>query len=156
MDAAVAEPYGRVLIAVDASDEADQVLEAAARLNPRSEESFYVVTVVPPIMDGVSGLGDGAFAASWPLKEMEATINREITDSVRERVARFGIMPDRVTVLYGRAPTEIHAYAQQIDAELIVLGSHGRHGLARVILGSTALGVLHGAPCDVLTVRIHE
>ena len=40
-----------------------------------------------------------------------------------------------------------------IHADLIVLGTHGRHGLG-LLLGSTASGVLHGCPCDVLTVRI--
>ncbi len=40
-----------------------------------------------------------------------------------------------------------------MDADLIVLGTHGRHGLG-LILGSTANGVLHGASCDVLAVRI--
>ena len=41
----------------------------------------------------------------------------------------------------------------EILADLIVVGSHGRHGLA-LLLGSTASGVLHGAPCDVLAVRV--
>ena len=43
--------------------------------------------------------------------------------------------------------------AHQIAADLIVVGSHGRHGIA-LLLGSTANGVLHGAPCDVLAVRV--
>jgi universal stress protein A len=87
---------------------------------------------------------------------MEATMTREITESVRERVARFGIPPERVAVLYGRPSAEIQAHAEKIGAELIVVGSHGRHGLSRVMLGSTANGVLHGAKCDVLTVRIRN
>lgn len=43
--------------------------------------------------------------------------------------------------------------AEEQKADLIVIGSHGRHGLGR-LLGSTANGVLQGAPCDVLAVRI--
>ena len=43
--------------------------------------------------------------------------------------------------------------AKEHGADLIVVGSHGRHGLA-LLLGSTANAVLHGAPCDVLAVRI--
>ena len=148
--------YDRILIAVDGSDDADQVLEAAANLDPRTDEGFHVVTVIPPIVDGVSGMGGASFAASWPLKDMEATMSREITDSVRERVARFGIPPERVAVLYGRPASEIQAQADKVGADLIVVGSHGRHGLSRVMLGSTANGVLHGAKCDVLTVRIRD
>jgi universal stress protein A len=146
--------YKTILVALDASEEGDQVLEAATALDPRGADSYHVTTVVPPMMGGISGMDGASFAATWPLKDMEAEISREITDSVRERVARFGISPDRVTVLFGRPAAEIHAHAEMIKADLIVIGSHGRHGLPQVMLGSTANAVLHGAPCDVLTVRI--
>jgi universal stress protein A len=45
--------------------------------------------------------------------------------------------------------------AKEEDVDLIIVGSHGRHGLA-LIFGSTSNSVLHGAPCDVLAVRIAE
>ena len=48
---------------------------------------------------------------------------------------------------------EIHSKAEEIGADLIVVGSHGRYGLA-LLMGSTANGVLHGATCDVLAVRV--
>ena len=51
---------------------------------------------------------------------------------------------------------EIKAQAKEFGADLIVIGSHGRHGLTGMMLGSTANGVLHGSPCDVLTVRVGE
>ncbi len=148
--------YQKILIAVDASEDADQVLEAATNLDRKSDDRFHVVTVIPPMMDGVSGMGGASFASSWPLKDMEAAINKEIADGVRERMARFGIPPERLSVLYGRPATEIQALAEKLQVDLVVIGSHGRRGLARVMLGSTANGVLHGAPCDVLTVRIKD
>ena len=148
--------YKTVLIAVDASEEADEVLEAATTVDPRGTAGFRVVTVVPPVMGGISGMDGASFAATWPLKEMEDSITREITENVRERVARFGIAPEQVDVLFGRPAAEIRAYAESIGADLIVIGSHGRHGIPQVMLGSTANGVLHGAGCDVLTVRISE
>ncbi len=146
--------YRRILIALDASEEADQVLEAATELDPRGADSYYVVTVIPPMVGGISGMDGATFAATWPLQDIEAEISREIADVVRERVARFGISPDRVSVLFGRPAVEIHACAESLGADLIVIGSHGRHGMPQVMLGSTANAVLHGAPCDVLTVRI--
>ena len=48
---------------------------------------------------------------------------------------------------------EIVDYARENNIDLIVVGTHGRHGLA-ALLGSVANGVLHGAPCDVLAVRM--
>jgi universal stress protein A len=148
--------YKMVLIALDASDEADEVLQAATTLYPRGTENYRVVTVIPPMMGGISGMDGASFAASWPLKDMESEITAEITQAVKERVARYGISPDQVSVLYGRPAAEIRAEAEAVGADLIVIGSHSRHGLPRLMLGSTANGVLHGAPCDVLTVRISE
>lgn len=151
-----AAAYRSILIAVDGSDEADRVIEAATNLDLKGGDRYHVVTVIPPVVDGVSGMGGASFAASWPLRDMEASLTREITDTVRERVARFGIPPERVSVLFGRPASEIQAHARKVEADLIVIGSHARRGLARVMLGSTANGVLHGAPCDVLTVRIGD
>ena len=152
----MATKYKTIVIAVDASEEADEVLEAATTVDPRGAARFRVVTVIPPVMGGISGMDGASFAATWPLKDMEESITKEITESVRERVARFGIAPDQVDVLYGRPAAEIRAYAESVHADLIVIGSHGRHGIPQVMLGSTANGVLHGASCDVLTVRIRQ
>lgn len=144
----------KVLIALDATDEAEEVLEGAMGLDPRGGIDYQVITVIPPLMGGVSGMDGASFAASWPLRDMEETIAQETTRNIRERVAAFGIEPARVSTRIGRPALEIRAQAEKIGADLIVIGSHGRHGLAGIMLGSTANGVLHDAPCDVLTVRI--
>jgi universal stress protein A len=146
----------KVLIALDATDEAEDVLRAATSLDPRGPVEYHVITVVPPLLGGVSAMDGASFAASWPLRDMEESIVQETTRNIRERAATFGIDPDRVAVRIGRPASEIHAHAEYVKADLIVIGSHGRRGLSRLLLGSTANGVLHGAPCDVLTVRIGE
>ena len=146
----------KILIALDATDEAEEVLEGATALDPRGAVEFRVITVIPPLMSGVSGLDGAVFAASWPLRDMEETIAQETAKSIRERVAGFGISPEHVTIRVGRPALEIKAEAERIGADLIVIGSHGRHGIAGLMLGSTANGVLHGSPCDVLTVRVTE
>jgi universal stress protein A len=56
-------------------------------------------------------------------------------------------------LIWGSPKEEICALAVQEEVDLIVVGSHGRHGLA-LLLGSTANDVLHHAPCDVLAVRL--
>ena len=146
----------KVLIALDATDEAEEVLEGATSLDPRGSVEFRVVTVIPPLMGGVSGMDGASFAASWPLRDMEETIAQETAKNIRERVAAFGIAPDRVAIRIGRPALEVKAYAEEIGADLIVIGTHGRHGLSGMMLGSTANGVLHGSPCDVLTVRVGQ
>ena len=146
----------KILIALDATDEAEEVLEGAMALDPRGAADFQVITVIPPLMGGVSGMDGASFAASWPLREMEETIAQETTRNIRERVASFGIEPEQVITRIGRPALEIRAQAADWGADLVVIGSHGRHGLSGVVLGSTANGVLHGSPCDVLTVRVGE
>ncbi|TNF78919.1 MAG: universal stress protein [Gammaproteobacteria bacterium] len=146
----------KILIALDATDEAEEVLEGATALDPRGSADIQVVTVIPPLMGGVSGMDGASFAASWPLRDMEETIAQETTKNIRERVAAFGIEPERVVTRIGRPALEIKAQAKEFGADLIVIGSHGRHGLSGMMLGSTANGVLHGSPCDVLTVRVGE
>ena len=144
----------KILIALDATDEAEEVLEGATALNPRGTADIEVITVIPPIMGGISGMDGATFAASWPLRDMEETIMQETTRNIRERVAAFGIEPDQVKTRIGRPAIEIRAHAEYMGADLIVIGSHGQHGLSGMMLGSTANGVLHNAPCDVLTVRV--
>lgn len=144
----------KVLIALDATDEAEDVLEGATSIDPRGSVEYQVITVVPPLVGGVSGMDGASFAASWPLRDMEETIAAETTRYVRERAAAFGIEPQKVATRIGRPAVEIRAHAEHIGADLIVIGSHGRHGITGLLLGSTANGVIHNSPCDVLVVRI--
>ena len=56
-------------------------------------------------------------------------------------------------VRHGHPAEQIHGVAKELGADLIVIGTHGRHGFA-LLLGSTANAVLHGARCDILAVRV--
>ena len=145
--------YEKILIAVDGSDETDEVLRAATALQSRQLEKYRVITVIPPMLAGVGGVDGMSFTAGWPLQEMEGQLAREVTAGVRERIARFGIAPDQSAVAFGRPAAEIRGYADRIGADLIVIGSHGRRGVVG-LLGSTANGVVHGTPCDVLIVHV--
>ena len=142
----------KILIALDATDEAEEVLEGATALDPRGAADIQVVTVIPPLVGGIGGMDGASFAASWPLRDMEETIAQETTRNIRERVAAFGISPEQVVTRIGRPALEIKAQAKEFAADLIVIGTHGRHGLSGMMLGSTA----NGSPCDVLTVKVGE
>ena len=84
-------------------------------------------------------------------------IQDEIYQQASQQLQRFAensnIDKDHRHIVMGRPEVEIHAMAEEIKADLIVVGSHGRHGLA-LLMGSTANGVLHGAKRDVLAVRV--
>ncbi len=144
----------KILIALDATAEAEEVIEGAMALDPRGAVEVHVVTVIPPLMGGISGMDGAAFAASWPLREMEEQLAQDTAKNIRERAAAYGIAPDQVNIRTGRPASEIKACAKEIGADLIVIGTHARGALSGILLGSTANGVLHGSPCDVLTVHV--
>jgi nucleotide-binding universal stress UspA family protein len=85
-----------------------------------------------------TGIDPGAKSVTIMLQEVAT-----LTSLVAQRPGR------------GSTRREILRLAKELDTNLIVIGSHGREGIQR-LLGSTANAVLHGAPCDVLAVRIKD
>jgi universal stress protein A len=67
--------------------------------------------------------------------------------------ARYGVAEQDIYVVLGAPALEIRESSREFAADLIVIGTHGRHGLG-LLLGSTANGVLNGVDCDVLAVRV--
>ncbi len=88
-----------------------------------------------------------------------ADIEEMLLENAKEAMAQLGtklnVMASNQIIKIGPAKLVIIEEAESIGADLILLGSHGRHGV-RLLLGSTANAVLHGAKCDVLAVRIKE
>ncbi len=146
--------YSSIVVAVDFSENGNQVLEAVPDLKNREPGEYSIISVVAPLITPVSGMDPSAFAASASLPEIEAEITQQALQSVRERAANCGLSQDRVQILHGNPSSVIRSFAEESGADLIVIGSHARKGVARFILGSTATGVLHGATCDVLTIRV--
>ncbi|MBV1905244.1 MAG: universal stress protein [Pseudomonadales bacterium] len=146
--------YKTIVIAIDSSEDGNPVLEAVSELAERDSKDYHVISVIEPLITPVSGMDPSAFAATWSLQEMEQQISEHALKSVKKRAAEHGISEDRVQILHGNPASLIRSFAEQNDADLIVIGSHARKGVARLLLGSTANAVLHGASCDVLTIRV--
>ena len=146
--------YKTVVIAVDGSDEGVRVLEAADRYIDKVSTQLKIIVAVPALMREFAAVDPGSFESSWPVREMEAALESEIARSIRERVARFGIAPDRVTVRIGAPADEICDFCKENNADLVVLGSHPASKPNE--LGPTAHSVLRRAPCDVLAVRLES
>jgi len=106
-----------------------------------------VSPVVPMAGDGyVSPKMYEEIAASnraWAQKELDKLVAKAKTSGVRAKAA----------VLEGAAYDQIVRFARSKRADLIVMGTHGRSGIAKLFLGSVAGRVVAGASCPVLTVR---
>lgn len=139
--------YQTILLAIDLTDEADEVAEKAIGIQQDENCLIHLVHVVEPI----------SFAYGGDIPMDFSTIQDDIQQQAKQQLAKLGqryqIPEERQHLVMGRPETEIHNQAETLNADVIVIGSHGRHGLA-LLLGSTANGVLHGAKCDVLAVRV--
>jgi universal stress protein A len=140
--------YATVLLALDLCDESAQVVERARELVTDKHASVVLLHVVEPSVaetsyDLITSLPSDLDSAR--LKQAETFLRRTGEDS--------GLPGASIRVESGSVKTEILRVAEEIAADLIMVGTHGRHGMG-LLLGSTANSVLHGTPCDVLAVRI--
>lgn len=84
--------------------------------------------------------------------DLYALEEEHLTDAYEK--AKTGLDVDTTVVMRrGEPAREIIAYAEEVGADFIVVGSRGRGTVKSLLLGSTSHGVIHGAPCDVIVVR---
>ena len=143
--------YQHVLAAVDLTEEADQVITEAKRIADDHSAKLSLLTVVKPLTQVYGGLDMAAYTQATVNFEREA--QSQASEQLKTLGARFGVKGEDTHAVIGGPSPQIVEVANDQGADLIVIGSHGKHGLG-LLLGSTANGVLHHADCDVLTVRI--
>lgn len=138
--------YKHILVAVDFADENQQVIDKAIAAQKLYSCRLSLVHVSEPIS---YMYGDIAInVAEYQQK------NKLASENLLNRIVSEHNLADTTCItLIGNAAAEIHRYAEVYGVDLIIAGSHGRHGV-QLLLGSTANSILHGAKCDVLAVRI--
>jgi universal stress protein A len=139
-----------ILVPTDFSDYADQALEYAAALAARLDAKIHLVHAITVPLNGVREMSHSSTLIESATKEAQAALD-ERASRYRDRVA---MAPVRVEI--GDAREVIDQVAEKIGADLIAMGTHGRRGVKRVLLGSVAESVVRSAPCPVLTIRRRE
>ena len=139
--------YNTVLVAVDLSNDSHNVIDQASKLAGETSK-LHLVHVVEPV----------AAAYSMDIYAVNVSeLQQEAIKFAEQKLEKIGqelsISSDRVHTLLGAPAPEIRNLANELDAYAIVIGSHGHSGW-KILLGSTAIKVLHGATCDVLTVHV--
>lgn len=139
--------YQHILAAVDFGEHSAKVLQQAAAMAKLCEAELIVTHVVGyPVMTDV----DYAIPSAY---ELETKLIELAEHQLRDLLAQTALTGNvRTIVESGRPKDMISQIAEKEKIDLIVLGAHGRHGLAK-LLGSTANRVLSHAPCNVLVVR---
>ena len=145
---AVVIEFERILCPIDFSESSNQV--PRSRCCPRAVVRRAVDRVAPcPHVDPVQVLGD----VGVPVRVVNPVTRDEVVAEIRRVVDLTHVLPAAVvTVQAGDPSAMIIDHALTPGADLIVMGTHGRRGFRRFLLGSVTERVLHEAPCPVLTV----
>jgi universal stress protein A len=145
------ENYKHILLAVDFYEQVDVIVNKAQLLATQNQAKLSIVHIVDSLP-----VVDSSYGTEMPFN-MDLTT--ELVAQAKERIAkiaqRLKIPSERTWIEIGSVSYEIVRVAEENSVDLIVIGSHGRHGLA-LLLGSTANSVLHHARCDVLAVRLQD
>jgi universal stress protein A len=151
---AEATPY-RVLAACDFSELGDRVVSEAMRLCAlRPGAELHVICVGAELSGGV--LLPGPAAPVLPNDSAQEAARLHVARIVDDYAAQgqpLAIERVAVYVVFGTPSERIVSLAGALDADLIVLGTHGRHGLSRIFLGSVAEEVMKNAQCGVFVIR---
>ncbi|MCS4502940.1 Universal stress protein A [wastewater metagenome] len=142
------EGYQHILLAADFQDDSACVGLRARDMAERYGARLSLLHVVENMP-----VEPGNELMIPPTANVEQELLANAERRLRELGEKLGVAEDDREVRVGQTKREIIEHAQECGADLIVVGSHSRHGLA-LLLGSTANALLHGAPCDVLAVRL--
>lgn len=139
--------YRRILAAIDLTDDSRAVAERAcelARVGGGTVRLLHVVEFVPiePMTDTLV-----------PVMQIDDQLIARAQKQIRSLAQELGLPPDAGSVEAGSAKSEVLRHAREQGCDLIVLGCRERHGLS-ILIHRTEDTVLHGAPCDVLAVRM--
>lgn len=139
--------YKNIIIALELNTPTDKAIIQRAH-------DFFVPGVSVRIVHAVEHLS--GYSAAYGISvgvELEELLLKKAESEIKKIGDAMKVPHDKCIVKFGSAKVVVQEEAEKIKADLIIVGSHGRSGIG-LLLGSTANGVLHGAKCDVLAVRL--
>ena len=140
-------PYQNILVAVDLGSTTEVVAARAAALARQDGARLHVLHVIEPLAITYGGDIPMDFSA------IQEEIQGQAKEQLDQLCESLTVPESQRYLLTGRPESEIPTQAKAVHCDLIVVGSHARWGLA-LLLGSTTDGVMHGADCDVLAVKV--
>lgn len=139
--------YKHILIATDLTAENNPVVKKALAIAKAFEAKIGLVHIIEPL--------PGYGYAYVGVADIEGELLQDAAKAMHKLAEKHDIDEKHCYVEVGPTKSEIMSIAAKEKADCIILGSHGRHGFAE-LLGSTAHAIVHGANCDVITVRIKD
>lgn len=143
--------YDRILVPTDGSDETERAVRHAAELAAAHDAEIHCVYVV-----NTASFASLPMETSW---EGISDVLEEEGDAALQRAqeiaGEYGVAC-RTLLIEGSPGKEIARYAEDEDCDLVVMGTHGRGGIDRLLLGSVAERVVRSSAVPVLTVRVGD
>lgn len=146
----------KILFATDGTKHSEAALEIVAQLNLGTSGEIKIITVVDMAVPLTVDVYAGYLSSTAEIEKAAREHAFKILEETKTRLAsRFENQNASITaeVLFGSPESRIVETAEQMHAELIVVGSHGYNRWERLLLGSVSDSVVHHAPCSVLVVR---
>lgn len=132
----------RILVAVDGSECSEKAVDQALSMGKICGSSLFAVSVIEMYPESLG-------VAYQVEEKMEKEVRRTL-EAVKERAARENIRCETIVHMGARPDEFIVQEARDKKVDLIVLGTHGRTGLKKLLMGSVAERVIGHAPCAVL------
>ena len=137
--------YKHRLFATDLTELSGKIAPKVQKIAELYKAKISLIHVIEPTQTyGYPGIPD-----------VESSVSENVQQVMAEFADKIQIPRERQHIEVGSVKGKVLQYANGIDIDLIVVGSHGRHGLAR-LLGSSANAIVNGAECDVLLLRAPE
>ena len=148
--------YQRILVPVDGSSTSTRGLDEAIELAKLTGANLRLIHVVDALTFATGSELYGAYAGDLIPKMRE--FGEQILEDARTRVQKRGVKVDSLLIDYlpNRLSDIVAEQARDWGADLIVIGTHGRRGVGRMLLGSDAEQIVRTAPVPVLLVRAPE
>jgi|TARA_B110001469_G_scaffold115357_1_gene119874 universal stress protein A len=139
--------YQNILVAIDLNEDAHKVIQKAHQISLQNDAKLSLIHITEPLSYAYGG------DIPMDVSAIQTQLHDNAEQRMRELVQQKNLGDVVQLLMSGHIETEVHRVAVERSSDLIIVGSHGRHGLA-LLLGSTPNSILHGATCDVLAVRI--
>jgi len=130
----------RILLPVDGSDCSNEMMHWASNTFDKASTAYSLISVIPIVMD-------------FPIVEEQVSGASEVLRQAKEKMEELGCHIEAAEQVLGFPGNQICQYADTINADLVIIGSHGHSGLNRLLLGSVSESVLEHCKKSVIVYR---
>lgn len=133
--------YKHILLATDLDESSEAAVEKACDLAEEFHAELTLVHTIEPTP-----------AYGYPGTVLESPVIKEAAKELEHLGEKLQVPKDNQRIEFGSVKHEVLKVAKELKVDLIIIGNHGRHGIARLLMDSSANAISHDAQCDVLTV----